>query len=180
MPGVEMSMRILIVTLLVLLAGCAGPEIRQYAAEQPRLQVPAYLDGEIEAWGMFQDRSGDVVKRFHVAMTASWEGEVGTLDERFTYSDGTTQTRVWTLRPQADGTWRGTAADVIGEALGEVSGNTLHWRYKLLLDVGDDQYVVDMDDWMFLMDDRVLLNRTRMSKWGVHLGDLTISFYKPK
>lgn len=173
-------MRILIVTLLVLLSGCAGPDIRQYAAEQPRLQVPEYLNGEIEAWGMFQDRSGDVVKRFHVSMTASWAEGVGTLDEHFTYSDGTTQKRVWTLRPQADGTWRGTAADVIGEAVGEVSGNTLHWRYKLLLDVEDDQYVVDMDDWMFLMDDRVLLNRTRMSKWGVHLGDVTISFYKPK
>lgn len=172
-------MRILIVTLLVLLAGCASPDIRQYAAQQPRLHVPDYLNGKLEAWGMFQDRSGDVVKRFHVVMNASWAGEVGTLDEHFTYSDGTTQTRVWTLRPQADGSWRGTAADVIGEAVGEVSGNTLHWHYQLLLDVEDDQYVVDMDDWMFLMDERVLLNRTRMSKWGVHLGDLTIGFYKP-
>ena len=31
---------------------------------------------------------------------------------------------------------------------------------------------------MLLMDDRVMLNRTAMSKFSVHLGDVTLSFYK--
>ena len=35
---------------------------------------------------------------------------------------------------------------------------------------------VSMDDWMFLMNDRVMLNKARMSKWGLHLGDVTLSF----
>lgn len=173
-------MRILVSLLLVLtLAGCGSPAIRQYAAEQPALELSDYLNGELEAWGMFQNRSGEVVRRFHVALTGTWQGDVGTLDERFTYSDGSTERRVWTLRRQADGSWRGTAADVLGEAIGEVSGNALHWRYQLLLKVDGEQYVVDFDDWMFLMDERVMLNRARMSKWGVDLGEVTLSFYKP-
>jgi len=35
-----------------------------------------------------------------------------------------------------------------------------------------------MDDWMYLMNDRVMLNKARMSKFGIHLGDVTLSFYK--
>jgi hypothetical protein len=165
--------------LLLSIAGCTGPDIRQYAAQQPALELSDYLNGDLEAWGMFQNRSGEVVKRFHVALTGTWQGDVGTLDERFTYSDGSTERRVWTLRRQADGSWRGSAADVLGEAIGEVSGNALHWRYQLLLKVDGEQYVVDFDDWMFLMDGRVMLNRARMSKWGVDLGEVTLSFHKP-
>ncbi|QKE64908.1 DUF3833 domain-containing protein [Aquipseudomonas campi] len=173
-------MRALIVLLFALcMAGCTGTDVRQYAAEQPALELSDYLNGELEAWGMFQNRSGEVVKRFHVALTGTWQGDVGTLDERFTYSDGSTERRVWTLRRQADGSWRGTAGDVVGEAIGEVSGNALHWRYQLLLKVDGEQYVVDFDDWMFLMDQRVMLNRARMSKWGIDLGQVTLSFYKP-
>ncbi|UUY09691.1 DUF3833 domain-containing protein [Pseudomonas sp. J452] len=173
-------MRALLVLLFALcMAGCTGMGVRQYAAEQPALELSDYLNGELEAWGMFQNRSGEVVKRFHVAMTGTWQGDVGTLDERFTYSDGSTERRVWTLRRQADGSWRGTAGDVVGEAIGEVSGNALHWRYQLLLKVDGERYVVDFDDWMFLMDQRVMLNRARMSKWGIDLGQVTLSFYKP-
>ena len=68
---------------------------------------------------------------------------------------------------------------MLGEAVGEVSGNALHWRYQLLLKVDGSTYVVDFDDWMFLLDQRVMLNRARMSKWGVDLGEVTLSFYKP-
>jgi hypothetical protein len=68
---------------------------------------------------------------------------------------------------------------VVGEAIGHVAGNALHWRYKLRLKVDDSTYVVDFDDWMFLMDDKVMLNRARMSKWGIDLGQVTLSFYKP-
>ena len=171
--------RLLLLCLLSVLAGCAGPQVSDYAREEPGLELSDYFHGELEAWGMFQNRSGEVVKRFHVAMTGTWDGDVGVLDERFTYSDGSTERRVWTLRKQADGSWRGTADDVVGEAIGQVAGNALNWRYQLRLKVDDSTYVVDFDDWMFLMDGQVMLNRARMSKWGIDLGQVTLSFYKP-
>jgi hypothetical protein len=31
---------------------------------------------------------------------------------------------------------------------------------------------------MFLMDDRVMLNRSAVSKFGIHVGDITLSFQK--
>ena len=160
------------------LSACASLDVAKYRAEQPALDLRTYFNGTLDAWGMFQDRSGEVVKRFHVVIDASWQGETGTLDERFTYSDGTTQRRVWTLTRQPDGRYIGKADDVVGEAVGEVAGNALRWRYVLALPVDGKVYNVDFDDWMFLMDDRTMLNRSAMSKFGFHLGEVTLSFRK--
>jgi len=153
-------------------------DIDKYRGQTPVLELRDYFNGTLDAWGMFQDRSGKVVKRFHVLIDARWEGEVGTLDERFTYSDGSTQRRVWTITRLGPGRYSGRADDVVGEATGEAAGNALRWRYVLALPVDDKVYNVDFDDWMFLMDDKVMLNRSVMSKWGVRLGELTLSFYK--
>lgn len=161
---------------LVLLAGCASVDVSHYRAEQPALDLRQYFNGELDAWGMFQNRRGEVVKRFHVRIDARWQGDTGILDEHFTYSDGSTQRRIWTLQRQPDGSYIGRADDVIGEARGEVAGNALRWRYVLALPVDGKVYHVDFDDWMFLIDERVMLNRSFMSKFGFELGQVTLSF----
>lgn len=160
------------------LAGCGSVDVDKYASEQPELDLRTYFDGTLDAHGIFQNRSGEVVRRFHVLIEANWEGDVGVLDEHFTYSDGETQRRVWTITRHGRGQYIGTADDVVGEAVGEARGNALRWRYVLALPVGDKVYNVDFDDWMFLMDDRVMLNRSVMSKFGIRLGEVTLSFYK--
>ena len=158
--------------------GCSSVKIDEYRAETPVLELRDYFDGTIDAWGMFQDRSGKVVKRFHVLIEASWQGDTGTLDEQFTYSDGTTQRRVWRLTKHADGRYTGRADDVVGEAEGQESGNALRWNYTLRLPVDGKEYEVQFDDWMFLVDERVMLNRATMSKFGITLGEVLLSFTK--
>ncbi len=160
------------------LAGCGSVDIDKYRDETPVLELRDYFDGTLDAHGIFQDRGGEVVKRFRVVIEASWQGEVGTLDERFTYSDGSTQRRVWTITRTGPGRYVGRADDVVGEARGEAAGNALRWRYVMALPVDGKVYNVDFDDWMFLMDDRVMLNRSVMSKWGFRLGEVTLSFYR--
>lgn len=164
---------------VVLLSGCAGPKVSDYAQEQPVLDLSRYFQGRAQAHGMFQDRFGKVVKRFTVAVDGHWTGNQGVLDEQFSYSDGSTGSRVWHLTQHPDGRVTGTAADVVGDAVGQRAGNSLHWQYTLRQPIGDSVYEVQMDDWMVLIDERVMLNRTRMSKWGVRLGDVTLSFTKP-
>jgi hypothetical protein len=163
---------------LCMLTACSTTDISMYAKEKPALDLKQYFNGTVDAWGMFQDRSGQVVKRFNVVIQCSWKGDVGTLDEDFTYSDGTTQKRVWTLRKQPNGQYIGTAADVVGEAIGITAGNALRWKYVLALPVGDKIYNVNFEDWMFLMDNKVMLNRAEMSKFGFRLGEVTLSFSK--
>ncbi|HXE40007.1 MAG TPA: DUF3833 family protein, partial [Azonexus sp.] len=113
------------------LSACSTTGVEQYRGERPALDLKTYLNGRLDAWGIFQGRSGEVKKRFHVVIDARWTGDTGVLDENFKWSDGTTSRRVRTLKKQADGSFRGTADDVVGEAIGEVAGNALRWRYVL-------------------------------------------------
>jgi len=161
------------------LTACASNSVEQYRMEEPRLDLQQYLNGRLDAWGIFQGRSGEVKKRFHAVIDASWQGDTGTLDEHFSWSDGTTSRRVWTLVRQPDGSFHGTADDVVGTAIGTVAGNALRWQYVLALPVDGKTYHVNFDDWMFLMNDKVMLNRSYMSKWGFNLGEVTLSFVKP-
>ncbi|MFD2755278.1 DUF3833 domain-containing protein [Comamonas terrae] len=162
--------------LMGMLAGCAGPSVQEYARERPELDLRQYFNGPLLAHGVFTDRSGKVVKRFTVRMTGRWSGDEGTLDEHFVYSDGSTQQRIWHLKYLGEGRYTGRADDVVGEARGQSAGNAFHWNYVLALPVNGKVWNVSMDDWMYLMDGRTMLNRAAMSKFGIHLGDVTLSF----
>lgn len=165
--------------LVVVLSACGTAKIDDYANESPKLDLRTYFNGPVMAYGIFQDRSGQVVKRFEVAMTGTWQGNSGVLDELFTYSDGSTERRVWRLTQLSDGRVTGSADDVLGQASGAVRGNAMQWQYTLQLPVDGTVYEVAMDDWMYLLNDRIMINRTAMSKWGIHLGDVTLTFIKP-
>ena len=172
----------LVLAAVLGLSACAGPQVADYAAEKPVLDLRQYFNGTIDAYGLFTDRSGRVVKRFTVVMTCSWQGppgqEVGVLDEEFSYSDGSRQRRIWTLTRQPDGRYSGTAADVVGQANGEEKGNAFRWGYTLQLPVDGRVFEVQFDDWMYLMTDKVMINRAVMSKFGFQLGEVTLSFVK--
>lgn len=170
--------KMLVASLLAFaLSGCASVDVGHYAGEKPRLDLSEYFDGTIDGWGTFQDRSGKVVTRFHVVIDAKWNGNTGTLDESFEYADGKRERRVWTIVKDGD-RYTGTAGDVVGTASGTAAGNALQWRYVLALPVEGTVWNMDMDDWMFLMDERTMLNRTTMSKLGVRVGEVTLAFRK--
>ncbi|MCQ8894916.1 DUF3833 domain-containing protein [Limnobacter humi] len=161
-----------------LLGACASPPVASdYAQEKPVLDIAQYFNGTIDAWGMFTDRSGRVVKRFTVVMNCRWDGNVGTLDEDFTYSDGSSQKRSWTLTKTGNAVV-GKAADVVGEATGLQAGNAFNMKYTLQVPVDGKTYDMQFDDWMYLMDEKTMLNRAVMSKFGIELGQVTLSFRK--
>ena len=167
-----------LILLCILLTACARIDVQQYQALTPKLDLPNYFLGTTDAWGIFQKRSGELVTRFHVVITGSQNQGTLVLDERFTYDNGTTQQRIWTLTQQSNGRWSGKADDVSGEAIGTVAGNTLHWNYTLRLPVDGHVYDVQFDDWMYLMDEQTMLNRASMSKFGIEIGQVTLFFKK--
>lgn len=160
------------------LGGCATPAPADYAAQQPALDLQRYFDGPLIAHGLVTDRGGRVLQRFTVRITGTWQGDTGTLDEQFVYADGRREQRVWTLQRAADGRWTGRAADVLGQAEGQSAGNALNWRYTLKLPVDGRVWEIDFDDWMFLVNERVMINRAVMSKFGIRVGEVLLSFRK--
>ena len=172
-----MIARFALALLLSVLAGCASVDVADYRSEQPVLDLATFFAGRVDGWGIVQDRSGKVVKRFVVRIDGTWRGNQGTLDEHFEYADGTREQRVWQLTRDGN-RYTGTAGDVVGTARGETQGNALHWNYVLAVPVDGRTWHLDMDDWMYLVDADNLLNRTAMSKFGVEVGSVTLSLRK--
>jgi hypothetical protein len=166
-----------ILLAVMLLAGCTT-SVRDYAGREPQLDLREYLDGPLVAWGIVQDRSGEVTRSFRVDMVGRWDGDTGVLEEDFTWSDGATERRVWTFRKVDEHTYIGTAGDVVGEARGEAFGNALRWRYTLALPWNDGTINVLLDDWMWLIQDDVLVNRSEIRKFGFRVGEVTLFFQK--
>ena len=164
----------------LLLAACASsPVPADYAQETPRLELRNYFSGPLTAHGLFTDRAGKVLRRFTVKMTGTWSGNDGVLEEDFSYSDGKQERRVWRVTDLGNGRYSGRADDVVGVAIGQAAGNALNWRYTQALPVDGRVWEVQFDDWMYAMDERVVLNKAVMSKFGVTLREVTLAFSKP-
>ncbi len=167
-------------SLTLFLTGCGGMKPEDFAGREPKLLLEEYFAGKTRAHGLFVDRFGDLRRQFVVDIEGSWDGETLTLTEDFVYDDGEIQQRIWIIQKTGPHAYEGRAADVIGRATGKAYGNALNWRYKLALKVGESTWNVDFDDWMFLQDDDVIINRAEVSKFGFKLGDVTIVFSKPQ
>ena len=172
-----MMRRLSMIAMVLMLAACASVTPKDYAKEMPKLDLSAYFNGKVDGWGMVQDRAGKVLRRMVVEIDCRWNGNEGTLAELFQWSDGKTEKRVWKIRKEGD-RYVGSAGDVVGEAQGEASGNALQWRYVLRLPADVGGYEMNMDDWMWMIDEKTLTNRTTMSKFGVKVAEITIFFRK--
>lgn len=159
-------------------ASCGGLKLEDFKKAEPALKLEEYFVGHLKAWGHFQDRFDRVRRRFTVDIEGTWDGETLTLTEDFIYDDGETERRVWTLRKTGPEDWEGAAAGVIGTAKGKVSGNALNWTYDFDLPVGDSTLRVKFDDWLWLQDERVMINRAYVSKFGIKVGEALIFFSK--
>jgi len=166
----------------VLLVGftvsCSSEKLDPYAGMKPAFDMQHYFNGPIKAWGIVQDYSGEVVSRFDVVMEGSWVGDTGTLKEDFTYYDGSTQQRIWTIRKKGENLFEGEASDIIGKAEGETRGNAMRWNYTMDLPVKGTTYRVKFADWMWNMHDGVLINRSYIRKFGFTVAELTIFMQK--
>ncbi|GHF11440.1 hypothetical protein GCM10017044_01500 [Kordiimonas sediminis] len=170
---------ILMMLFAFVIAGCSTMKVSDFTNQTPTLLIEEYFVGETIAYGVFENRSGEVKSQFKVVINGTYEDNVLTLDEDFFYKDGSVDKRIWKIRKLPDGTYEGSADGVVGIARGEASGNAFNWVYVFDLPVDDTSYKLKFDDWMFLQEDGVLLNRAHVTKWGFNVGSVTLSFYKP-
>lgn len=162
----------------MLMPGCTSHDVNNYADTTPIIDFKQYFNGPIKAWGLVQDRNGKVLSRFDIVMKGSWNDDTGTLKEDFTYYTGKKQQRIWTIHQLADGTYEGEAGDIIGKAKGETSGSAVRWNYTMDVPVDDSTYRFKFDDWMWLMHDNILINRSYLKKFGITFAELTIVMKK--
>jgi hypothetical protein len=167
---------IIAIFLLTSLAACS-PTIATYKDRQPKFVMNEFFNGKLCAWGIVRSRNNEVSRKFIADIDAIASEITVELDESFVFDDGEVQKRLWQFKKQQQ-QWIGLAGDVIGEAVGEVSGDTLHLTYDLAIQIDGDEVIVSMDDWLHLVDKRTLLGSTDISKWGFDVGRIDITIQK--
>lgn len=172
----RLPLTLLLTTMLFLMTGCVNAKIEDYAETTPRLDIADYFTGQTRAWGMVQDYSGKVQRRFTVDIIGTYENNKLTLDETFLFSDGETDHRVWEFVRVDEHHWIGTANDVDGNVDARHYGHAFNMRYPLDIEVSGRTIRFSMDDWMYLQPDGRLINRTAMRKFGITLGEITLIF----
>tara|TARA_R110002096_G_scaffold13392_2_gene47568 strand:- start:843 stop:1412 length:570 start_codon:yes stop_codon:yes gene_type:complete len=152
-------------------------KLSDYAAEAPQFALPDTLSGTFTAHGLIYDYSGRVNIRFQAEIVGTFDETGGTLAEHFVY-EGTQQEdrRIWRITFTGPSAFTATAADVVGTAKGEMAGNALRMTYRLRLPERAGGHVLDAVDWLYLMQDGSIVNRSDMRKFGLRAAELFAVF----
>lgn len=139
--------------------------------------LPDFFEGRTSAWGFFEDPFGKVKRAFTAEIEGSWEENEFVLDESFVFLDGTTDHRVWRLRfEEGSSKFSATCGDSIGPGQGYHVRGGCYLTYRVNLPIGERKVAVRFKDLFHLIDEQTLLNRAKVSKWGLPVGQLTIAF----
>jgi len=173
-----MAARLLLLATMLFATACSQVTVNDYADRTPTLDPKVFFDGKLTAHGVIQNRSGKVIRSFNADIIASWSDGIGTLDEDFLFDNGETDKRVWTLTPDGSGGYTGRAGDVVGDGKLSFAGNAMFLDYVLRIPYGDGTVDVRVDDRMYLVEPGVLMNESRMSKFGVGVGKILLTIVR--
>ena len=169
----------LISIMCLILPGCNSNNLEHYKNSTPKMNMRTFFDGEVECWGTVFDYQGRMIRTFSAVIIGTWDGDDGSLQEWFKFNDGEKTERVWNIKYQDHHIFIANASDVVGDAKGEESGNAVNIKYILRIPYKDSTIDLNMDDWMYRIEDDVVLNRTAMKKFGLKVGELVL-FMKKK
>jgi hypothetical protein len=162
------------------LSGCSGVNVDEYSNNTPKLITKEFFNGSLTAHGVVKNRSGKVIRYFNATINADWKNNIGTLEEKFIFNDGEIQYRTWVLVPNINDTtlFSATAGDVVGTGKGRVSGNAFNLNYVLKVKYNDSTINVRVNDWMWLVNEKTLLNESSLSKFGFNVGSVQLVIVK--
>lgn len=175
-----------VLLLLVLLGtksrfiGFRAQRPEDLANRGPAIDLRKHLDGPILCEGVIYGPTGRVTSRFVADMVGEWNGNTGLLRERFRYDSGEEQERCWTLRLGNDGRIVATAPDVVGEGEGIMAGPAVQMTYRIRLDEKAGGHVLSVTDWMYLMENGTIMNRSQFRKFGITVAELVATMRRVK
>ena len=148
-----------------------------YADQLPVFDIREVLNGKMITEGMIYGPTGRVTSRFVATMNAEWNGQSGSMTEHFVYSSGREQDRAWAFTMTGEnGEFTATAPDIIGVANGQQMGATVRLTYRIQLPEDAGGHALDVIDWMYLLENGTVMNRSEFRKFGIKVAELVATF----
>lgn len=150
----------------------AGQKPEDYSDADLQFDLRQHINGPIACEGVIFGPTGRVSSRFVAEFNAKWDGEHGVMTEHFCYSGGTTQDREWRLQLLPGGRIRAEADDLVGIGEGKQEGSSVKLNYSIRLPDSAGGHVLDVVDWMYLVDNGTIVNRSQFRKFGIKVAEL--------
>ena len=168
--------------IILLFTGCSQTDMKEFQNNTPKLDLFEFFAGETIAYGIFEDRFGNLKRQFRVNINGKIDNQILTLDEDFLYDDGEQAKRIWKIEKKIDNNqkiiYEGQADDVEGKASGSISGNALNWSYDIYLNIKGSDIKVHFNDWIYKQSEDLAINRAYVSKFGINIGSVTLVFLR--
>lgn len=152
--------------------GFHGQKPDDYHEITPAFDLRTHLSGNLLCDGLIFGPTGRVTSRFSATMQGTWDGPDGVLAEEFHYDSGTRQNRAWNLTWLSNARFSAHADDIIGRAEGYVTGNTVRLTYRIVLPPEAGGHILDVVDWMYLLENGTIVNRSQFRKFGIKVAEL--------
>ncbi len=143
-----------------------------YADHGPSFDIRQHLNGPLLCEGVIYGPMGRVSSRFVAEFFAEWDGDTGVMRETFHYDSGEVQNREWRLKVNDVGAIRAEADDLVGTGRGRQSGSSVKLEYNIRLTENAGGHVLSVVDWMYLLENGVIMNRSQFRKFGFKVGEL--------
>ena len=178
--GILLGVVITFVLLAIMtrLTGFRTQKPGDFAATGPAFDMRQHLNGNILCEGVIYGPLGRVSSRFVADMLGTWNGNTGTLAETFRYDTGVVQERCWTLRVDDAGHIRADAPDLVGSGTGTQRGPAVQMCYRIKLDASAGGHELNVIDWMYLMENGTIMNRSQFRKFGIPVAELIATMRK--
>lgn len=141
-------------------------------ADGNTFDIREHLNKPLLCEGVIYGPLGRVSSRFVANMNCAWSGDDCNMTEEFHYGSGNIQHRKWSLNLSEDGTIKATAPDVIGVGYGQQNGSAVVLNYRISLTPEAGGHILDVTDWMYLMENGTIMNRSEFRKFGLKVGEL--------
>ena len=165
---------------LIGISSCSNTKVHEYHNQTPKLDLQKFIDGKIKGYGVVENRSGIITRRFEFDGNGYWQNDIGYFDETISYIGGNTESRRWEIHKINNQYYEATTKDVIDKAKIYVDGNSMNWQYVMKIRVDDKTYNIKFDDWMYLINEDKMINRNYFTKFGIGVGQLTLFMEKVK
>ena len=168
--------------IILIFTGCSQTDMKEFQNNTPKLDLFNFFEGKTIAYGIFEDRFGNLKRQFRVNIDGKINNQTLTLDEDFLYDDGEQAKRIWKIEKKIDNTqkvtYEGKADDIEGKASGSISGNALNWSYDIYLNIKGSNIKVHFNDWIYKQSEDLAINRAYVSKFGINIGSVTLVFVR--
>lgn len=163
---------VLSLIMMLRLIGFKAQRPQDYGNVGPKFDIRTHLNGPLVMEGVLYGPTGRVTSRFVAQAHGSWDGTKGRLVEDFKFDSGTGQKREWLLTTKSDGSFDAEASDVVGVGRGRQLGSAVEFKYRIKLADAAGGHQLDATDWMYMLENGTIVNRSQMRKFGIKVAEL--------